>query len=131
MAPACGSERQNFPVPTWSGSIAARTIRCPANPASPLPQAVQPATRNPTMQNFNYNALAELYPSRRYAKSQQAQYRRFDKAADAVRYIIEEMPSKWLNGSFLEVDEQRFEGEAIRRLYDAPEYPLDRTSLAA
>jgi hypothetical protein len=83
------------------------------------------------MQKFNYDALAELYPSRRYAKSQQTQYRRFERAAEAIRYIIEEMSDKSRIGSFLEVDEQRFEGEAIRQLYDAPDYPLVRLQVAA
>lgn len=83
------------------------------------------------MEDFNYNATAELYPSRRYAKSQQAKYRRFATAADAIRHVIEEMPSAWLTGSFLEVDERRFEGEAIRALYEAAEYPLPRSKAAA
>ena len=43
------------------------------------------------MDNFNYDAMAELYPSRRYAKSQQTQYRRFKKASEAIRYMIEEI----------------------------------------
>eukprot|EP01036_Dinobryon_divergens_P054866 gene54866-biopygen45287 len=42
------------------------------------------------MQKFSYDAAAEVYPSRRFAKSL-ARYRRFDRAADAIRYIIEEM----------------------------------------
>ena len=83
------------------------------------------------MDKFNYSASAELYPTRRYAKSQQAQYRRFGTAADAIRYAVEEMPGKWLIGTYLEVDEQRFEGEAIRSLYDAGEYPLPRQNIAA
>lgn len=83
------------------------------------------------MKKFDYDALAELFPSRRYAKSQQAQYRRFEKASEAIRYIVEEMPEKWLIGSLLEVDEQRFEGQAIRALYDAPDYPLARQNVAA
>lgn len=83
------------------------------------------------MDKFNYAASAELYPSRRYAKSQQTQYRRFRSAADAIRYMIEDMPSSWLAGSVLEVDEKRFEGAAIRALYDAAGYPLERQTLAA
>ena len=55
--------------------------------------------KEPRMPKFDYEALAELYPSRRYAKSQQTQYRRFDRAADAIRYVIEEMPGTWLAGS--------------------------------
>jgi Arc/MetJ-type ribon-helix-helix transcriptional regulator len=83
------------------------------------------------MENFNYDATAELYPTRRYAKSQQAQYRRFNSAADAIRYAIEEMPAKWLTGTHLEVEEKRFEGNSIRALYDAANYPLPRMKDAA
>lgn len=78
------------------------------------------------MNKFNYAAAAELFPSRRYAKSQTTQYRRFATASEAVRYCIEDMPSKSLAGSFLEVDEQRFEGAEIRVLYEAADYPLER-----
>ena len=87
--------------------------------------------KEPEMPKFNYDAMAELYPSRRYAKSQQTQYRRFDTAAEAIRYVIEELPAKWLAGSHLEVNEQRFEGAAIRELYEAADYPLARLNAAA
>ncbi len=83
------------------------------------------------MPKFDYAAMAELYPSRRYAKSQTTQYRRFSTAAEAIQYIVEEMPAKWLAGSYLEVNEQRFEGAAIRTLYDAEDYPLARETVAA
>ena len=83
------------------------------------------------MDNFDYSAMAELYPSRRYAKSSQAKYRRFSSAAEAIRYVIEEMPATWLTGSYLEVNEKRFEGEIIRALYDAAAYPLPRADVAA
>lgn len=83
------------------------------------------------MEKFNYTASAELYPTRRYAKSPQAQYRRFGSAADAIRFAIEEMPAKWLTGTYLEVEERRFEGSAIRALYEAGEYPLPRQKIAA
>ncbi|HEY4192677.1 MAG TPA: hypothetical protein VGM46_08510 [Mesorhizobium sp.] len=83
------------------------------------------------MPKFDYAAMAELYPSRRFAKSQTTQYRRFSTAAEAVQYIVEEMPAKWLAGSYLEVNEQRFEGAAIRALYDAEDYPLERETVAA
>ncbi|MEQ1902202.1 MAG: hypothetical protein ABL866_15890 [Devosia sp.] len=83
------------------------------------------------MPAFDYAAMAELYPSRRFAKSHTTQYRRFDNAAEALRHIVEDMPAKWLAGSFLEVDEVRYEGAAIRALYEAPSYPLERRLVAA
>jgi hypothetical protein len=83
------------------------------------------------MNEFDYEAMAELFPSRRYAKTQQTQYRRFPRAAEAIRYIMEDLPANARAGSFLEVNEIRFEGEAIRALYEATEYPLLRQQAAA
>lgn len=83
------------------------------------------------MPKFDYSAMAELFPSRRFAKSQTTQYRRFPTAAEAIRYIVEEMPSSWLAGSYLEVNEQRFEGAAIRALYESADYPLVREQVEA
>ena len=79
---------------------------------------------------IDYAAPAELFPSRRYAKSL-ARYRRFPSAAEAVRYIIEEQPESWLVGSTLDVDGARFEGRAIRALYEADTYPLKRAAVVA
>ena len=83
------------------------------------------------MDNFSYTASAELYPSRRYAKSSREQYRRFKTAAEAIQYMMEDRPSVWLIGSFLEVDGRRFDGNAIRALYEADGYPLPRRQAAA
>jgi hypothetical protein len=79
---------------------------------------------------IDYSASAELFPSRRFAKSL-ARYRRFATAAEAIRYIIEEQPASWLIGSTLDVKGRRFEGEAIRALYEADGYPLQRGLVAA
>ena len=77
------------------------------------------------MPRLNFQASAELFPSRRYAKSL-ARYRRFDRAAEAIRYAIEDMPNDWLVGTMLDVDGKRIEGQAIRSLYEAADYPLKR-----
>ena len=83
------------------------------------------------MADFDYGASAELYPSRRYAKSAREQYRRFRTAAVAIQYIMEDVPGTWLIGSYLEVNERRYDGEAIRRLYESASYPLARQRAAA
>jgi len=103
----------------------------------PLPRKPIALPRHPRrkkgspMDRFDYDAPAELYPSRRYAKSPVDQYKRFKTAAAALHYIMEDVPGTWLAGTFLEVDERRYDGAAIRALYEAAAYPLPRPSIAA
>ena len=76
---------------------------------------------------FDYSAEAEFFPGRnRKSKKRPAEYRRFAHAADAIRFAIEELTPEFLPGACLEVDEARFDGGEIRRLYDSTDYPLDR-----
>ena len=82
------------------------------------------------MASFDYQAAAELFPSRSKKGNRPAGYRRFDTAAEAIRFAIEEMPSVLRLGTVLEVDEERFDGDAIRKLYDSAEYPLTRKASA-
>ena len=80
------------------------------------------------MTTFNYNSLAELYPARSWkGNAGRITYKRFEMAADAVRFAIEELPAQALLGTYLEVDEERFDSRQIRRLYDSKEYPLPRS----
>ena len=77
------------------------------------------------MVTFDYNAAAELFPPRlRKLPHQRFGYRRFTRAADAVRFAIEELPPGLLLGAVLEVDGERYGGEDIRRLYDRADFPL-------
>jgi hypothetical protein len=76
---------------------------------------------------FDYRTEAELFPTMgRKMRRQPIAYRRFAAAADAIRFAIEELPPEGLVGAYLEVDEERFDGKAIRRLYDSADYPLAR-----
>ena len=78
-------------------------------------------------ESFDYSSAAELYCKKGRAFSRQPlQYRRFGRAADAIRFAMEEMPPQLLQSACMEVNEMRFEGEGIRRLYESAAYPLAR-----
>jgi hypothetical protein len=79
------------------------------------------------MAEFDYTAAAELFPTRKRLSRRQAfGYKRFAQAAQAIRFAIEDLPAECLLGAFLEVDEQRYGSDEIRRLYESSEYPLAR-----
>jgi hypothetical protein len=79
------------------------------------------------MASFSYNTAAELFPAAiRKKKRAGFAYRRFDTAAAAVRFAIEELPADSLNGAYLQVDEARFDQSGIRTLYESEDFPLER-----
>ena len=76
---------------------------------------------------FDYAALAELYPTRSWKRrAGRLTYKRFEVAAEAVRFTVEELPSEFLLGTYLEVEEESFNGRQIRLLYESRDYPLPR-----
>ncbi|HYJ58413.1 MAG TPA: hypothetical protein VEW64_03550 [Methyloceanibacter sp.] len=79
------------------------------------------------MTTFDYTALAELYPARSWkGGAGRVTYKRFEAAAEALRFAIEELPPQFLLGTYLEVEEERFDGRQIRQLYESQDYPLPR-----
>jgi hypothetical protein len=79
------------------------------------------------MSVFNYRAEAELFPTKnRRSKSAPFAYRRFERAADAIRFAVEDLPADAFAGAYLEVGEVRFDRRGIRELYDHAEYPHAR-----
>ena len=78
------------------------------------------------MDKFNYNAPAELFPSRNRKIAKKVKYRRFDRAAEAIRYAVEELPEPLLLGAFIEMDNERLGHKDIRALYDSADYPLTK-----
>src|SRR5262249_9817170 len=76
---------------------------------------------------FDYTAMAELYPTRSWKRrAGHVTYKRFEIAAEAVRFAMEELPPELLLGTYLEVEEERFNGRQIRLLYESRDYPFLR-----
>ena len=81
---------------------------------------------------FDYDHEAELFAARTpRSKGKSFGYRRFERAADAIQFAMEVLPSQSLASAYLEVDEQRFDAAGIRLLYESPEYPLIRSRARA
>jgi hypothetical protein len=75
---------------------------------------------------FDYDAAAELFLARSRAAKSRPKYKRFDTAAEAVRFVVEELPAAVLPGTYLLIDEVRFGPDDIRQLYESTGYPLSR-----
>lgn len=76
---------------------------------------------------FDYSEPAELFGGRSWTKGRNAlAYRRFDSAAEAIRYIMEELDEATQRPCVLEVNEKRLTHVDVRRLYDSESYPLER-----
>jgi len=75
---------------------------------------------------FDYSAVAELFRQRSRRRPTQIAYRRFANAADAIQFAIEVLPPALLQGTFIEVNDQRLGARQIRQLYDDDGFPLAR-----
>lgn len=68
---------------------------------------------------FDYQATAELFLGRNpRGGTGHPKYKRFDSAGDAIRFAIERLSNEVLIGTYLEVDEKRYDSSGIRRLYE-------------
>jgi len=103
------------------------------------------------MEIFDFEAAAELFvgkqparppksdraesaaggPRFRPASGSRMTYRRFATGAEAIRFVIEEQAPANLIATALESEGERFEGAAIRTLYDSERYPLVRAGAPA
>jgi len=75
---------------------------------------------------LDYGAPAELFPCPNKNTRGRFKYKRFDTAAEAIRFAVESVPAAALLGACLEVDGARFGRHEIHYLYDDAAYPLPR-----
>ena len=78
------------------------------------------------MPPFDYNASAELFLAKP-SKGSRTKYRRFATAAEALRYVVEDLRTPKAFGAWLEVGDERFNSSEIQRLYEARDYPLRKS----
>jgi hypothetical protein len=77
--------------------------------------------------SFDYEAPAEIFMTRaKLGGKAPISYRRFDTAAEAIQFAVEQVPTPLLVGAILEVKEKRYDHRGIRELYDREAYPLTR-----
>jgi hypothetical protein len=76
---------------------------------------------------FDYSPEAELFSTRpRSSRHHPLGYKRSVRAADGVRYAIEDLPPELLVRTCLEVNESRCEGTEIHRLHASAHQSLAR-----
>ena len=77
------------------------------------------------MSAFDYSMEAGLFSAKdTNFRHKGLEYRRFVRAAEAIRFAIEDLPSNVLGGCSLELAEDRYVGNAIRGLYESVDFPL-------
>jgi hypothetical protein len=72
---------------------------------------------------FDYAEPADLYFPVHLGRKGGLDYRRFPTAALALSYALESLVAAKLASATLEVNGERYDSVAMRRLYAAPEFP--------
>ncbi len=76
-----------------------------------------------TLAPFNYQEPADLYFPLQLGRKGGLDYRRFPSAALALRYAMESLAGSRLGSATLEVDGERYDNAAMKRLYYSPDFP--------
>jgi hypothetical protein len=83
------------------------------------------------MEQKDYFLEAALYYGKSANRGRTLAFRRFEQAAEAIRFAVEELTPSILNGCKLEIGEEEYFGRAIRPLYDDHAFPLFRRKQAS
>ena len=101
------------------------------NESQTISQTREEARRQvPDLTGFDFSAPAELFPGRSNKGRDRFTYKRFDTAAEALRFAVEDMSAHALLGAYLESEETRCGAQEIRHLYESAAYPLKRRTAA-
>lgn len=93
--------------------------RRPETQADPAPGAGDEDPSRP----FDYTEPADLYFPVQVGRKAGLDYRRFPSAALALRYAMESLLPGKLSAATLEVDGERYDSIAMRRLYASSAFP--------
>lgn len=86
---------------------------------------VAPLNTRDALDGFDYAAPAEMFMMRsRNARKSSGAYRRFNTAAEAIQFAVEQVQAAALLGAVMEVEEERYDHRGIRELYRRDAYPL-------
>ncbi len=78
-------------------------------------------------EKFDYGMPAELFMAKRKGGARQPLgYRRFARRRRRSASPVEDFPAMRTLGAWLQVGDERFDGDDIHRLYDSGEFPLER-----
>jgi hypothetical protein len=80
------------------------------------------------MTDFNYDVPGEFYSRKSpgYRKPSGLAYQRFNTAAEAIRFAMEDISPAALGGCTLVVEEERLGVKELKALYVSPSFPLPR-----
>jgi hypothetical protein len=80
-----------------------------------------------TIMAFDYGLPAELFMAKHKGGVRSRLItRRFATAAEAIRFAVEDFPAIRALGAWMQVGNERFDGEDIHRLYESNHFPLRR-----
>ena len=82
--------------------------------------------------SFDYGLPAELIMAKRKGGARSRLItRRFATAAEAIRFAVEDFPALRALGAWMQVRDERFNGEDIHRLYQSQQFPLRQSNRLA